>query len=117
MQLFRQTREVKAEGGGDVEGGVGEEPLVDVGQGATGRRLQPSSERLDQLWVQVSLVLVSVAGLLLAAVIVPEQRRILAAVHDSDRADEPPLARIRGASGALSLLWVAALVLMVVKPW
>jgi hypothetical protein len=78
-----------------------------------GLALAQQSERLDAIWVQVSLGLVSVAGLLLAAVIVPEQRRILAADPD----EPPSLARIRAASGTLSMLWVAALVLMVVQPW
>ena len=87
-----------------------------------GLALAQQSERLGDLWVQVSLVLVSVAGLVLAAVIVPEQRRLVARLDATwDGAAEPlvaaDLGRLRAASGSLSLLWVAALVLMVAKPW
>lgn len=83
-----------------------------------GLALAQQSERLDEAWVQLSLGLVTVAGLLLAAVIVPEQRRIVARLGG----EGAPLAgadlgRLRAASGSLSLLWVAALVLMVVQPW
>jgi hypothetical protein len=77
-----------------------------------GIALAQQSERLDEVWVQVSLGLVSLAGLLLAAVIVPEQKRILWEAHE-----HPDLRKIRAASGTLSMLWVAALVLMVVQPW
>ncbi|HEU5151751.1 MAG TPA: hypothetical protein VFU19_14715 [Iamia sp.] len=90
---------------------------VTVGYGSSalvvpvlGLALAQQSERLGDLWVQVSLGLVAGAGVLLAAVVVPDQRRALAAT-------EPDVTRLRAAGGALSLLWVAALVLMVAKPW
>ncbi len=87
-----------------------------------GLALAQQSERLDQVWVQASLGLVAVAGLLLAAVIVPEQRRIVARRDAAWAGSAEPLtgadlARSRAASGTLSLLWVGALVLMVVQPW
>jgi len=86
-----------------------------------GLALAQQSDRLGEAWVQTSLGLVVGAGILLAVVIVPEQRRLLAQAQDQDR-DEPgptgaDLAKLRGASGTLSLLWSAALVLMVVQPW
>jgi uncharacterized membrane protein len=83
-----------------------------------GLALAQQSDRLGEAWVQTSLGLVVVAGVLLAVVIVPEQRRILA-LNGEDRPGPTgaDLARLRGASGILSLLWSAALVLMVVQPW
>ena len=81
---------------------------------------------LGEAWVQVSMLLTLVAGLLLAGVVLPRQRDLVAL------ADAPAVAagpgtpvrtdaaalvrRLAMASGTFNLVWVAVVVLMIVRP-
>ncbi|TYP89093.1 hypothetical protein [Blastococcus xanthinilyticus] len=87
---------------------------------------------LGNAWVQVSMALTALAGLLLAAVVLPGQRELLSRAADGSgeppgsgaaattRAaalDAPALVRRLGAySGVVNLLWVVVVVLMIVRP-
>jgi hypothetical protein len=66
--------------------------------------------RLGEIWITVAMVLTAVAGGLLALRIAPGQGEALA--------DPRPerLRRLRALTGAFNLLWVAVVVLMVVRP-
>jgi hypothetical protein len=71
---------------------------------------------LSTAWVGVSLGIFAVALVLLAAVILPGQRRLLAAAEADTVPPAATLARVRAASGLFALSWVVILVLMVAKP-
>ena len=70
----------------------------------------------DQPWVSASFVMFIVAGGVLAAVILPGQRRALRALESGGRVDRAAVAPLRAASGAFALAWVVILFLMVAKP-
>lgn len=69
----------------------------------------------DQPWVSVSFVLLVVAIVLLAAVILPGQRRALR-MMEAGPADRAVIGRLRAASGGFALAWLIILFLMVAKP-
>ncbi len=92
---------------------------------------------LGDAWVQVSMGLTAMAGVLLAAVVLPGQRRLLEQVEDglagSDQSRAPVGARTAALqatvpdaaalvrrlgmwSGIFNLLWVIVVVLMIVRP-
>jgi hypothetical protein len=68
---------------------------------------------LGEVWLIVSMVLTLAAAVLLAAVIVPGQRKVLAAVERDEEATGPNLAMV---TGIFALLWAVVVVLMVVRP-
>lgn len=68
---------------------------------------------LGQVWLIVSMALTLVAAVLLAAVIVPGQRRVLAALAKDEEAGGPNLAM---ATGLFALTWAVVTVLMIVRP-
>lgn len=70
---------------------------------------------LTEGWVLTSTALTLTAGLLLALVVVPGQRQALAGTAGTPAGDAAA-SRLAGATGAFSLLWVAVLVLMVLRP-
>ena len=80
---------------------------------------------LGEAWVQVSMLLTLVAGLLLAGVVLPRQRDLVALADGSGapggrtaaRTDASALVRrLATASGTFNLVWVAVVVLMIVRP-
>lgn len=75
---------------------------------------------LGEAWLLAAIAVTVLAGGLLAAVVVPGQRRVLAAVAEPDGdAPAPPadaLARLAMATGVFSLLWAVVVVLMIVRP-
>ncbi|MGY1753324.1 hypothetical protein [Blastococcus sp. SYSU D01042] len=90
---------------------------------------------LGDAWVQVSMGLAVVAGLLLVAAVLPAQRRLLAHVAEvpgrdgvapasatgaAVRAALPEgtalIGRLGASSGVFNLLWVVVVVLMIVRP-
>jgi Predicted integral membrane protein (DUF2269) len=76
---------------------------------------------LGDLWVVVSLVLTIKAAALLATVVLPQQHRLLVAVNRSRtsaalHAAAPPGRLYAVAPGLFALLWVAVVVLMVLRP-
>ena len=87
---------------------------------------------LGDAWVQVSMALTVLAGVLLAGVVLPAQRRLLAAVTPAPGpggADGAVLTgaapaldtagmvrRLGMASGVFNLVWVTVVVLMIVRP-
>lgn len=60
-------------------------------------------------WVQVSIGLTAVAALVLALVVLPGQRKVLAGQGG-------PAMMLAMSTGAFNLLWVAVTILMVVRP-
>ena len=76
---------------------------------------------LGDLWVVASLVLTIKAAALLATVVLPQQHRLLVAVNRSRTSTGVPAASPVGrlqvvAPGLFALVWVAVVVLMVVRP-
>jgi zinc transporter ZupT len=67
--------------------------------------------RMGEVWINVSLVLTVLAGVLLALVVVPLQREALAEPDDGRR-----LRRLGMLAGIYNLLWAAVVVLMIVRP-
>jgi hypothetical protein len=73
-------------------------------------------------WVVVSIVLTAAAAALLAAVILPGQRRALAALPGTvpPETTRPVLSRVAArlamTTGIFNLLWAAVVVLMIVRP-
>lgn len=78
--------------------------------------LAARSGYLSAIWVGLSLGIFVVAVVLLGAVILPGQRRLLAAAEADTVPPAATLARVRAASGLFALSWVVILVLMVAKP-
>ncbi|GAA5168641.1 MULTISPECIES: hypothetical protein [Amycolatopsis] len=68
---------------------------------------------LGDAWLVISMALTAIAALLLALVIVPAQRRTLAAVERDEQPGGPNLGMITGIFG---LLWAVVVVLMIVRP-
>ncbi|QFZ17883.1 membrane protein [Saccharothrix syringae] len=67
--------------------------------------------RVGEVWITVAVVLTAAAGLLLATQVHPRQRDALARPDDGRR-----LRALSAFAGAYNLLWVAVVVLMVVRP-
>ncbi|GHF78410.1 hypothetical protein FHX82_004429 [Amycolatopsis bartoniae] len=68
---------------------------------------------LGDAWLVISMALTALAGVLLAAVIVPAQRRTLAAVERDETPTGPNLGMV---TGIFALLWAVVVVLMIVRP-
>lgn len=80
---------------------------------AAGLALVDQSGFWSATWVWVALS-IHVAGVgLLLGVIVPTQRRLLAA----DEIEPHELGRLHGVTGAHAVMWLVVLALMVLKPW
>jgi hypothetical protein len=72
---------------------------------------------LGEVWLLVSMALTLAAGLLLALVIVPGQRRILSTLDAPDHVGRPGLLpRLGMLTGVFSLCWAVVVVLMIVRP-
>jgi hypothetical protein len=83
---------------------------------------------LDEAWLWVSMALTALAAALLAAVIVPAQRRVLRGLDGLDgldglggTADPDPdvggdLRRLSMVTGLFALTWAVVVVLMIVRP-
>jgi uncharacterized membrane protein len=78
---------------------------------------------LGQSWVLVSIGLTVVAGVVLAAGIIPGQHRILTTSRRPDDPDTPlpegsssRLRRLAMLTGGFSLIWVVVVVLMILRP-
>lgn len=75
---------------------------------------------LTQTWLLVSVALTAAAAVLLAAVILPRQRRMLTVLNRQQLADafdhEPQLRRLGMLTGLFALSWAVVVVLMIVRP-
>ncbi|RZQ62418.1 DUF2269 family protein [Amycolatopsis suaedae] len=73
---------------------------------------------LTDPWLLVSMALTALAVVLLAVVIVPEQRRILAVITGQapDDSVTARLKRLSMVTGMFALTWVVVTVLMIVRP-
>ncbi|WP_311258525.1 hypothetical protein [Microbacterium sp. WCS2018Hpa-9] len=67
--------------------------------------------RLGEIWITIAMVLTAVAGALLVLRIVPAQRDALGSASDPRR-----LANLRALTGVFNLMWVAVVVIMIVRP-
>lgn len=70
---------------------------------------------LGETWVLVSTALTVVAGLVLALAVVPGQRRVLAGIGEP-AGGAALLPRLAMVTGVFNLIWVAVVVLMVLRP-
>ncbi len=64
---------------------------------------------MGDTWVVISIALTAVAAVVLALVVIPGQRRVLAGATGQ-------AARLAMATGAFNLLWAAVVVLMITRP-
>ncbi|MGV9246682.1 hypothetical protein [Streptomyces sp. NPDC003710] len=73
---------------------------------------------LGDTWLIVSIVLTALAAVVLAALVLPWQGRILAGVDEGDGGTAGARATVRLAmvTGVFNLLWAAVTVLMIVRP-
>lgn len=72
---------------------------------------------LAEAWVMVSTALTAVAGLILALAVVPGQRRVLITFErQSGENGAALLPRLAMVTGMFNLIWVAVVVLMVLRP-
>lgn len=78
---------------------------------AFGIALALAQQRFGEIWITVAMVLTAVAGALLALRIVPAQAAAIA--HPPGRRR---LAGLTALAGVFNLLWVAVVVLMIVRP-
>ena len=78
---------------------------------AVGLVLAAVQGRFGEVWIVVAMVLTAVAGGLLALRLVPLQADTL-----RDAATEGDLRSLRMLTGVFNLLWVAVVVLMIVRP-
>lgn len=67
--------------------------------------------RMGEIWINISMVLTTAAGGLLALQIYPRQRDALAAPDDGKR-----LRTLSMLAGIYNLLWAIVVVLMIVRP-
>ena len=67
-------------------------------------------------WVNASLGIYVAAFLLLAALVVPRQQKVVRGLETGTEANAADLGLLRGASGIFSLAWLVILYLMVAKP-
>jgi hypothetical protein len=94
--------------------------VVPVSGFATGAQLGV----LGDTWLIASIVLTSIAAVLLIVVVLPDQERVLAALGDgaaprergSVQAAPPSKARLAMSTGVFNLLWTVVVVLMIVRP-
>jgi hypothetical protein len=70
---------------------------------------------LGDIWLQASMALTVVAAALLALVILPTQRRVVATL-DGPPAPGEVLSRLAMYTGLFSLTWAVVVVLMIVRP-
>ncbi|WP_236795711.1 DUF2269 domain-containing protein [Amycolatopsis sp. GM8] len=68
---------------------------------------------LTETWLLISMALTAIAAVLLAVVIVPGQRRVLAALEHDAEVSGPNLAMV---TGLFALTWAVVVVLMIVRP-
>lgn len=78
---------------------------------AVGLALAAVQDRLGEVWIVAAMSLTAVAGGLLALRLVPLQADTL-----RDTATEGSLRSLRMLAGVFNLLWVAVVVLMIVRP-
>lgn len=75
---------------------------------------------LGDTWLIVSMILTAVAAVVLIAVILPGQTRVVRALDAGDDADAAPpdhlARRLAMSTGAFNLLWAIVVVLMIVRP-
>lgn len=71
---------------------------------------------LGQTWLIVSMALTLIAGLLLAFVVLPTQRRVVTALHEPATVAAPTLARLGMTTGIFALIWVVVVILMIIRP-
>lgn len=71
---------------------------------------------LGETWVMVSTTLTLLAALILALVVVPAQRRVLASFEQPTGSGSESLPRVAMVTGVFNLIWVAVVVLMVLRP-
>ncbi|WP_031505918.1 DUF2269 family protein [Streptomyces megasporus] len=81
---------------------------------ATGSRMGV----LTDAWLITSLVLTAIAAAVLAMVVLPGQRRLLAMAEGGSPGEGlgAPAARLAMATGVFNLLWAIVVVLMIVRP-
>jgi uncharacterized membrane protein len=68
-------------------------------------------------WVNASLGIFVVAFLLLVALVVPRQQKVLRTLEGGEESAAPDVAMLRGTSGVYALSWLVILYLMVAKPF
>jgi uncharacterized membrane protein len=68
---------------------------------------------LGDAWLLISMALTAVAAVLLAVVIVPGQRKVLAALEKEEDPGGPNLAMV---TGLFAMAWAVVVVLMIVRP-
>lgn len=73
------------------------------------------SDIFDETWLSVSMTLFVVALVLVFAIVVPDQRRALKRMQESEEA-AVQTGRIGAVAGVVSALWLVILVLMVWQP-
>ncbi|RKS72747.1 hypothetical protein CLV35_2996 [Motilibacter peucedani] len=73
---------------------------------------------LADAWVLLSMALTAVAAAVLVLAVVPGQRAVLASLDDQEAGTQLSalLGRLRAVTGGFGVLWVAVVVLMVVRP-
>jgi uncharacterized membrane protein len=74
---------------------------------------------LAETWLIVSIVLTGAAAVVLAALVLPRQQRILADLSGPIAAPGPdsrPAARLAMHTGMFNLLWATVTVLMIIRP-
>lgn len=69
---------------------------------------------LGSAWVVAAMALTAAAAFVLAAVVLPGQRRLLAAPMEGD--DRALRGRLAASTGVFNLLWAAVTVLMILRP-
>ncbi|BCJ39740.1 membrane protein [Actinoplanes ianthinogenes] len=71
---------------------------------------------LGDPWLLTSIALTALAAAVLALLILPGQRRLLAADSPADHDHRPVLARLGMLTGVFNLLWAVVVILMIVRP-
>jgi len=69
---------------------------------------------LGDAWLLVSMALTAVAAGLLALVVLPEQARVVTALHAAEPVRITP--RLGMTTGVFALIWAVVVVLMIVRP-
>lgn len=69
---------------------------------------------LGDAWLLVSMALTAVAAGLLALVVLPEQARVVTAMHAAEPVRITP--RLGTTTGVFALIWAVVVVLMIVRP-
>lgn len=84
---------------------------------ATGLALANESGLWSAAWLWLSLGLYTVATAILFGLVVPQQRRAIAAEGERRLPRAEELGPLHATAGLFSAIWVVILGLMVVKPW